>query len=542
MLLVLIFLGRWLTFWNDEWNFVLDRQDPSVDALLSPHVDHLSALPVLVYEVFMRVFGLGSYWPWLGMLWLSHLGTAALLYSVTSRQAGPWLGTLAAVSLLTLGPAFEDLLQAFQLSFLLSTLFGLLAVDRLQSKPELSRGDGAIAMVALALATASSSVGVIFVGLVLTWAVVSRRIALLGVAAPVAIAYTAWYVAWRHALAGPIPGVTDPTAPLASFLFGLGAGVSALVGLPPYLYAPIGLVIGLAVALRLRLSRVSSLGFAALMALVAMYALQAAFRSALGIESAARSGYLYPAAIFLWIAVADLIGQRRVGRLRPFTIGVFLLAVILVMASNLTQLVGSGRAMRGLRANELAVLRLISANRTVPGMSLDVSPDVELIPQVTADRYLAAVGRFGEPAVVDEPDPAEQAALVDPGRLNRAALRLFGAAFAPVGRPATTGPDDVVSEGSDAVVPGPPGCVVVPPSPGRMVRWTVRDGDGFSLSPATDVFLGVRPTELAKAPSGTGGIQGSRRVVMPPALTGASPWFSGIEPSTWTTICRLSAP
>ena len=89
-----------------------------MEALLAPHVDHLTTVPVLVYELLMRAFGLGSYWPWLGVLWLCHFGCAALLYRITSNAANPWLGALAAVSLLTLGPAFEDLLHAFQVGFL----------------------------------------------------------------------------------------------------------------------------------------------------------------------------------------------------------------------------------------------------------------------------------------------------------------------------------------------------------------------------------------------------------------------------------------
>ena len=75
-----------------------------------------------------------------------------------------------------------------------------------------------------------------------------------------------------------------------------------------------------------------------------------------------------------------------------------------------------------------------------------------------------------------------------------------------------------------------------------MIRWALRDGDGFSLSPPTDVFLGVRPVDLAEVPNSIGVLEPSGRVVMPPRLTGASPWFAGIDPSVPTTICRLLAP
>jgi hypothetical protein len=323
--------------------------------------------------------------------------------------------------------------------------------------------------------------------------------------------------------------------------FGLGAAVCAVVGLAPYLYAPLGLVLSFAVAIRLRIERLgpSPLGIAALLALVAMYALQAVFRSGFGVESAARSGYLYPAAIFLWLAAGDVLRRpRRLAPGRPMIVAATICIAIVVVA-NLTQLLGSGRAMRGLRVSEVAELELISANRGLPGMALDATPDEELIPQVTARRYLAAIARFGEPRIADPPDEDEAAVLVDAGRLNRAALALFASAFGGTAVEAPTGPSGIALR-SGSVTPARPGCVVAGDSGPTDVTWVVDPGDGFAASPPPAVLLlGVRPTDLQRAPSRVRTTDGPTDVVLPPALADGARWFVLIEIATPTTICRL---
>jgi hypothetical protein len=542
MLLLLVDLGRWLTFWYDEWNFVLDRADPSIETLLAPHVDHLSIVPVLLYEALLRIAGLGSYWPWLVALWACHLLSVALLYRITSRFAGTWLAVLAALSLLTLGPAFEDLLQAFQVSFLLSTAFGLLAVERLTASHAVRWADVVIAAPALVIAAASSSVGILFLGLLLLWSVLDGR--RLGVVAglPALAGYALWYVLWRHATSGPIGGLsTDPTALLQTFFFGLGAAICAVVGLAPYLYAPLGWLVWAGVATRLAVERLSpsALGVASLAALVAMYALQAVFRSGLGIEHAARSAYLYPAAIFLWIAAADIFRVGRRPRIRRSTVVAIALGAVVVAALNLTQLVGSGRAMRGLRVNELAILRLISTNGDASALVRDVSPDPELMPQVTADRYLAAVRRFGEPQLAVEPagDAFEQ--LIQPGRLNRAAVALFGPAF-----DAETSPSPIPLDGLRVAAgtsrPGPSGCIVVEASGAPVVAFRLEAGDGFTISPVpSSIRVGIRPTDLADA-GALGSVRGGVMVAAPPPLAGGQPWFVEAVVAPDARICRVT--
>jgi hypothetical protein len=64
---------------------------------LSPHNEHWSTLPILVYRMLWRFFGLRTYVPYKLITILLHLTTAVLL-RVVMRRAGvnPWIATAAA--------------------------------------------------------------------------------------------------------------------------------------------------------------------------------------------------------------------------------------------------------------------------------------------------------------------------------------------------------------------------------------------------------------------------------------------------------------
>src|SRR3712207_4835742 len=48
--LTVVLLGTRLTFFNDDWYFLLQRPGLSAEAVLAPHNGHLSALAVLIYK------------------------------------------------------------------------------------------------------------------------------------------------------------------------------------------------------------------------------------------------------------------------------------------------------------------------------------------------------------------------------------------------------------------------------------------------------------------------------------------------------------
>jgi hypothetical protein len=478
MLILLVLVGRWLTFWYDEWDFIFVGPTLAAGSLLTPHVDHLSILPILVYQVLLRLFGLGSYWPFLAVTWLLHLLSVWLLFRLSSRMAGLAVGFLAGISLLFLGSGFEDLLQAFQLSFLASTAAGLFALDRLVSAQDGSRRSRDLVWtgVGLLLAVGSSSVGVLFLGVALAYALLRRDRSAVAALLPVIAAYGAWYLTWGRVGGGAGAGQVTASGLVTmveTLLFGLGAAVSGVVGLPPERFAFGGLVIiGVAalavIPMRLRLS---ALGVAALLGLAAEYFLQAYFRADFGVQHAARSGYLYPAAIFIWLAVSDLVAHswgpialaRESGRATaPWVArraGLLVLVAVMILG-NMLQFVGAARAMRDLRATEVAELRLLERLRGAAGLAADVSPDPGLMPQVTAAKYFEAVDRFGSPTTGFWLDPK---ASVDEHAVAATALRLLTPQITTV-RGTVSGPAPSLLEARGAGVRGVgPGCVEVEP-------------------------------------------------------------------------------
>ena len=268
MLGVLLYVGRWLVFWWDEWRFVFDRPDPTPRSVLAPFFDTFVAVPVLVYEALLAQFGLRTYLPYLLVDWASHFAVAFLLYRIVSRRSGVVLGLAAGFSFVFLGSGFEVLLQPFQIQYQFAILGGLMAIDQIDCRRPV------IAAVLLLPAIASSGLGVIFVGLIVVWGLLRRHRGTLLAAAPAIAGYAAWYFTWGREsghLTGPGLGLLDGAY---SVLYGIGAAVSGLIGLPSARFALLGLALvvaalALVAALGRRGYRPDPLAAAAIAALVA---------------------------------------------------------------------------------------------------------------------------------------------------------------------------------------------------------------------------------------------------------------------------------
>src|SRR3954467_9982905 len=129
-LVTLVWFGRDMTFYHDEWAFILQR-DLSVDGLLKPHNEHLSATLVLLYRVLLGTVGMGSYWPYLGVTFALHVAVAGLVYAIVrsetpGRSAGWALGAMAVM--LFLGSGGDDILWAFQTATIGAVAAGIGAI------------------------------------------------------------------------------------------------------------------------------------------------------------------------------------------------------------------------------------------------------------------------------------------------------------------------------------------------------------------------------------------------------------------------------
>jgi hypothetical protein len=123
---LLLFWGRHGWFTQDDWDFLSARSIGSVDDLFRPHFQHWTTLPILPYRLLWTVVGIRSYVPYQAMIVVLHLVAAALLYAVMGRAGvRPWIATVAAGAFVFFGSGSENILVAFQITFVGALVFGL---------------------------------------------------------------------------------------------------------------------------------------------------------------------------------------------------------------------------------------------------------------------------------------------------------------------------------------------------------------------------------------------------------------------------------
>jgi hypothetical protein len=494
--------GRGLSFYFDEWSFILQRQSNTAHAFLAPHNGHLSVIPVAIYKALWSTVGLRHYGPYRLVDIVLHLACVALLYVYARRRLGSALGLVVAVWLLLLGRAWQDLIWPFQIGYLGSLAAGMGMLLVLERR---TRGGDIAASLLLGASLACSGIGVAFVVGALVLVTFQRPHASRYVALAVPLAlYLAWYSHYgqnqaRSSNLSAVPGyVYDSLAGSIGALSGLGLQ-------PGRLIAGLALVAGGVWVYRRRPTRRWVVPASVLLTFWVL----TAFSRAQYHEPAA-SRYLYPGGLLLLAVLADLLAGVR---LRRVVLGLVAVGVVCALVSNLFAL-RDGAA--GLRATDASVDAALGALE-VEGMYAPptLQPDPLRAPQITAKTYLRAVRVLGSPAVppslLGAQSPAARRvadmvlfAAVRSRMLGRGALRVgktapkidgFGSGtvtkragcirFVPVPGPA--GPpaiDVVVSPGGLAVR-----------TAGRVVLYFRRLSDAYGPEVAATRFgpVGLRP-------------------------------------------------
>jgi hypothetical protein len=312
--LVIMWAGRGLIFYLDEWAFITGRLGGSVDTYLRPHNEHLMAFPVAAFKALFVTVGIGDYWPYRLAVALGHLVCVALLFAIARRRVGFLLAGVLTAPVLAFGPAWEVLLFPVNLAFVGSTAAGLgmlLALDRRDR-----RGDLAAAALLL-FALASSSVGVaLAIGAAVEVLWRRDRWRRVWVVVVPALLYGLWYASYnRHPdRLGPLQPGQAPT-----FAFRMAANaVASLLGVPlghatlrrsvgPVLdgAAYAALVAALAVlAWALRAKRRLTPRMAMLLTTLGSYWLLTGVARAYTDEPYG-SRYIYPAAVLIVLVVAE---------------------------------------------------------------------------------------------------------------------------------------------------------------------------------------------------------------------------------------------
>jgi hypothetical protein len=536
---LLLTLGSRLTFLLDDWEFLLYRQGFTADSILSPHGEHISIAPILIYKALLATVGMDSSTPYLAVSVVLLIASAVLLFLYLRRRVDPWLALLGAGLVLFLGPAFDDLIWDFQMGFNGSLACGLGALLMLERGDRL--GDAA-ACALLTVGTTFSSLELPFIAAAcVDVALRPERLRRLYVPAVPALLYLVWWIGWGHEADTAIS--LHNAASVPEFVFdAASAALASLLGLVKFGQGPGpgGLDWGrplLLVALALGAWRLHRIGRVRRELWIAL-ALAVTFWVLAGLNEKAGRGptesrYLLPGAIFVLMIAAELLRGVRVTRLG---IVVAYVAGALVVASNVYVLRDAYSAYRNTSYLIRADLGALEIARDGPGLPLRLTQDVAGTAYVGVDSstYLSAADRYGSPAYT----PAEIAAAPEPARV--AADRVLGRALAVSFAPVATAPPP---SGPAPQVVGPPGahartagsCVVVE-APGAILRLPP-GGATVHASPRTGAQVALRRFADGFPLAGVPLARGQVGVARVPTDGAAEPWELALRSRAPAVAC-----
>ena len=401
----LLYLGRSLTFWQDEWSFIGFDSHGSLLPYLVPHNEHWSTVPRILYGALLALFGMRSYLPYLSLLLVMHLCAVVAVYVLVARRHTGLAALAIVVPLLVLGSGYENLFWAFQIGFVGSTAAGVWALVVLEAP---GRRKGALSSVLLLISLASSGMGLFFLAAAVVRLVADARLRerIPWLALPMG-SYFLWYLAFgRAGLAdrGQLASLPEALGFAAQGLLHSVARFSGLDALSGWLGSTLAMAVLPGVLLLVGLMTLgwtfarrrtfAPLALAALTSMIVMYAVIGLVRAELASDFAERSRYVYVAGFFMVMLVADLLAgiswQVHATRVATFAVAPLLVLSITANAADLT----AGRDQFQLYAD------LTRSYVTIIEESHDRSwmdPAGLLLGWPTVDEVRALVDRYGNP-------------------------------------------------------------------------------------------------------------------------------------------------
>ena len=380
---VLVVLGTRMTFFADDWAFVLHR-GLDADSILEPSNGHFVALSVVVFRALISAFGLESQFPFRIALALFVVALGSGVFVFVRRRLGVLPAAMATSVLVFLGPAYEALLWDFQIGFVGSLAAGLWALILLDADT-VRRDWGACLL--LVVAVMFSNVGVAFIPAAVLVAIVRRHAADLWIAAVPTLVFAIWWLAYgrdadnyltlKNILRLPEYVADSAAAGLAS-LSGLNSGVLTTYNWgPPLLLAAVA---GCGAWLYLRRPQLSWLLVVASPAL-AFWALTGA--SFIPGREPVASRYQLISVTFLVLIAAELF---RTVRWRAAGFAAIAGLGLIVVLANVQILKSQG--------NDFLLTHADYAKTSLGALDImrgHVGPKFRLTEQVSRDPYLAAV-------------------------------------------------------------------------------------------------------------------------------------------------------
>lgn len=527
---VLLSYAARLTYFQDSWEFLMNRRYPSATALLEPHNEHIVLLPVAIQELILSIFGMGSQTPDFVVLIALLLVTPVLVFVYVRRRLGPWAAVIAAVLLLFLGPAWQDLLWPFQVGFIGSAAAG---VGMLLVLEEDGRRWDIAAGALLAVSIGFSSLGLPFAAAAIV--AVAQRACERGwtrLAIPIAplALYAIWWAGWGHNAEIHVSAHNIAAAPGFAGE-GFGHSLDALLALATIFGGAVGrsswgipLLIALACLVAFAVYRGRRYGlrsglWPALTAALAFWLLAGA--NTIAGREAWSSRYLYIGALLVLLVAADLLCGVRIPR--PALAVAAVLALVLV-GFNLVPLREGRDFFRGesdLTKADLGALE-IAAPTVEPSFALP--PEISgttFLSEITAGEYLRAVSEYGSPA--DDPAALAAAPAEDRAQADVVLANALPVAIETEAAPASNG-------GECSRLAGVAG-ESIPLAPGRT---TITLGAGTGT-------VGLRRFAATDSLVTEGIAAGSTTALAIPADRSKRPWLLRVTSPGGATVCTEPA-
>jgi hypothetical protein len=418
LVLIVVVLGTRLTFFNDDWYFLLQRPGlsahPGIDVLLAPHNGNLVALVVPIYKLLVAVFGLDLQLPFRLVLGVVIASVGVLVYVLVSARMGRTVGLVAAALVLFLGPAWEDLLFFASIDLVGSLATGLGALVALERD---SPRRNAAACVLVVCSVLMSNLGIAFVVAAAIAVGLRRRPAQLWIAAIPALVFAVWWIAYGSDAPSHLSAANVEHLP--RYVFGsVTSGLASLTGLnrgsgaPHYVRGGIVLLAGTVAfaASWFKGSRPSLWVLVFAGAAISFWVLTGA--SYFPGRDPFASRYQLIDATFLLLIAAELF---RPVRLPAGWLGVIVAATVLVLVSNGYVLSSGYTFMREQSRYVKADLGALDIEHTVAPRNLWLVAPVARNPYlsgVTAGRYFNETRAHGTPPFYSPAQIAEASPLL----------------------------------------------------------------------------------------------------------------------------------
>jgi len=436
--ILLVVLGSRLSFFNDDWWFLLQRpgieSHGGLDVVLAPHNGSMVVLPAVLYKALVAVFGLGSQVPFRVTVAVTAICLGVLVYAIVAERLGSVAGLAAAAVILFLGPAWEALLFIGASNHLGALVFGLGALVAIERD---TPSRNALACGLLVLAVATSNTGLAFVVGVAIAVVARRRWVELWIPAVPAALYGLWWAVYGHKQSTNV--TLNHIEHLPRYVFdSLSHGLAAITGmqhgsLPGVLWSGhilTVLAVLLVVVWLVRGGRPSAWALAVAATLLAFWLLAGA--STIPGRGPDASRYQLVDAALLIVLAAELLRGTVLGRRAQWALGAVAVAVV---ASNLI-VMRQGydflRVQSAFAKTDLGALTI--ARPLAPPRLWLLAPvaQTQYLSGVTAGRYFAVTTAHGTPAIYT----AQQIASA-PISQRHAADAVLAAAYGLASRPAS---------------------------------------------------------------------------------------------------------